>query len=53
MVAFSALLMGVVLFRQRGLMGNREFSWAMLSRARVLPRKGGPAGSGGGTHGVA
>jgi branched-chain amino acid transport system permease protein len=64
MVVFSALLMAVVLFRQRGLMGNREFSWAMLSRAGLLPRgkggatgkgagTGGAAGTGGGTHGVA
>ena len=53
MVVFSALLMAVVLFRQRGLMGNREFSWAMLSRAGLLPRKRGAPGPGGGTHGVA
>ncbi|BDG10204.1 branched-chain amino acid ABC transporter permease [Anaeromyxobacter paludicola] len=38
MVVFSLVLMGVVLFRQRGLMGNREFSWSMLSRAGLLPR---------------
>jgi branched-chain amino acid transport system permease protein len=47
MVVFSALLMGVVLFRQRGLMGNREFSWNLLSRAGLLPR------SGRGKHGLA
>jgi len=38
MVVFSILLMAVVLFRQRGLMGNREFSWSMLSRAGLLPK---------------
>jgi len=27
MVIFSILLMIVVLYRQRGLMGNKEFSW--------------------------
>jgi branched-chain amino acid transport system permease protein len=41
MVVFSALLMAVVLFRQRGLMGSREFSWSMLRRARP-EAKGGP-----------
>jgi branched-chain amino acid transport system permease protein len=52
MVVFSMLLMAVVLFRQRGLMGSREFSWSMLSRAGLLPRP--PAGgSAGGKHGVA
>jgi branched-chain amino acid transport system permease protein len=40
MVVFSILLMVVVLFRQRGLMGNRELSWAMLSRSGLLPRQG-------------
>jgi branched-chain amino acid transport system permease protein len=48
MVVFSLLLMAVVLFRQRGLMGNREFSWSMLSRAGLLPRSGGK-----GKHGLA
>ncbi len=52
MVVFSAFLMVVVLFRQRGLMGNREFSWDALSRIGLLPRP--PAGgSAGGTHGAA
>jgi branched-chain amino acid transport system permease protein len=46
MVVFSLLLMAVVLFRQRGLMGNREFSWSMLSRAGLVPR-------GKGKHGLA
>jgi len=39
MVVFSALLMIVVLYRQRGLMGNKEFSWDMLSKAGLLPRR--------------
>ncbi|HEX8908262.1 MAG TPA: branched-chain amino acid ABC transporter permease [Anaeromyxobacteraceae bacterium] len=47
MVVFSLLLMVVVIFRQRGLMGNREFSWNLLSRAGLLPR------SGRGKHGLA
>ncbi len=47
MVVFSALLMAVVLFRQRGLMGNRELSWDMLSRIGLWPR---PRG---GKHGLA
>jgi branched-chain amino acid transport system permease protein len=40
MVVFSILLMVVVLFRQRGLMGNRELSWDLLSRAGLQPRPG-------------
>lgn len=32
MVVFSVLLMVVVLFYRRGLMGNKEFSWAGLRR---------------------
>ena len=32
MVVFSVLLMLVVLFYRRGLMGNREFSWAGIER---------------------
>ncbi|GEJ56479.1 branched-chain amino acid ABC transporter permease [Anaeromyxobacter diazotrophicus] len=47
MVVFSILLMAVVLFRQRGLMGNREFSWSLFSRAGLWPR------SGRGKHGLA
>jgi len=38
MVIFSIMLMAVVIYRQRGLMGNREFSWQMLSFRRFLPR---------------
>jgi len=41
MVVFSAMLMIVVIFRQRGLMGNREFSWNMVSGLRnAFVRKG-------------
>jgi branched-chain amino acid transport system permease protein len=47
MVVFSLLLMAVVLFRQRGLMGNREFSWNLLARAGLWPR------AGRGKHGLA
>ena len=45
MVVFSALLMIVVLFRQRGLMGDRELTWERLAKAGLLPRskKGGLA----------
>jgi len=52
MVVFSVLLMAVVLFRQRGLMGSREFSWSMLARAGLLPRPG-RGGAAGGPHGAA
>lgn len=38
MVIFSILLMGVVLYRQRGLMGNKEFSWDGL--LGLFSRKG-------------
>jgi branched-chain amino acid transport system permease protein len=39
MVVFSLLLMIVVIYRQQGLMGKREFSWDLLFEA-VLPKKG-------------
>ncbi|MFL5274493.1 MAG: branched-chain amino acid ABC transporter permease [Anaeromyxobacteraceae bacterium] len=48
MVAFSLMLMGVVLFRQRGLMGSRELSWSMLRR-----RAPAAAPAAGGKHGLA
>ncbi|MDD2534526.1 MAG: branched-chain amino acid ABC transporter permease [Eubacteriales bacterium] len=39
MVVFSVLLMVVVLFFRRGLMGNREFSWsALLSWPKRMPK---------------
>lgn len=42
MVIFSLILMIVVLYRQKGLMGTGEFSWdALSSLARRLGRKGG------------
>lgn len=44
MVIFSILLMIVVLYRQRGLMGNKEFSWDMVSglfKRKNNARKGG------------
>jgi len=50
MVVFSLMLMIVVIFRQRGLMGGKEFSWDMLRDAgaalarlgrKIRPRKGG------------
>lgn len=33
MVVFSAILMGIILFYQRGIMGNKEFSWDMFAHA--------------------
>jgi branched-chain amino acid transport system permease protein len=44
MVIFSIFLMIVVLYRQRGLMGNKEFSWDLvfgLFRRRHSAQKGG------------
>ncbi|MEN6364474.1 MAG: hypothetical protein ABFC81_05320, partial [Rectinema sp.] len=46
MVVFSAMLMIVVIFRQRGLMGNREFSWTMVSGLRNAFVRKGPEGRG-------
>ncbi len=45
MVVFSAMLMAVVIFRQRGLMGDKELSWDALADSGILPRrrKGGAA----------
>ncbi|HET9554297.1 MAG TPA: branched-chain amino acid ABC transporter permease [Anaeromyxobacteraceae bacterium] len=39
MVVFSILLMAVVLFRQRGLMGNRELTWDLIAKSGLLPRR--------------
>ena len=39
MVFFSALLMVVVIFRQRGLMGTNEFSWDSLAKIGLLPKR--------------
>jgi hypothetical protein len=33
------MLMAVVIFRQRGLMGDRELTWDGLAKAGLLPRK--------------
>ncbi len=41
MVVFSVLLMAIILFRQQGLMGNRELTWDSLSRIGLLPRRKG------------
>ena len=38
MVVFSLLLMIVVIYRQRGLMGTNEFSWDYLAKAGLVPR---------------
>ena len=50
MVVFSAMLMLVVIFRQRGLMGGKEFSWDMLGRIGSffdkLVKKNGPSKGG-------
>ena len=39
MVFFSALLMLVIIFRQRGLMGTNEFGWDALAKIGLLPRR--------------
>jgi branched-chain amino acid transport system permease protein len=39
MVVFSILLLGVILFRQQGLMGGKEFSWdAIVNIPRRIAR---------------
>jgi branched-chain amino acid transport system permease protein len=38
MVVFSLLLMIVVIYRQRGLMGTNEFSWDYFEKIGLLPR---------------
>ncbi|GHV95650.1 branched-chain amino acid ABC transporter permease [Spirochaetia bacterium] len=52
MVVFSILLLLVVIFRQQGLMGNKEFSWDMITNPDIVPffkkrltRKGGKGGA--------
>ncbi|MDR2477806.1 MAG: branched-chain amino acid ABC transporter permease [Treponema sp.] len=45
MVVFSFLLMLVVIYRQQGLMGNREFSWDMLFNFRPDFRRYGKKGA--------
>jgi branched-chain amino acid transport system permease protein len=44
MVVFSVLLLLVVIYRQQGLFGSREFSWERLFAA--LPRRAGRRGEG-------
>ena len=56
MVVFSAMLMLVVIFRQSGLMGNKEFSWGMLKNAGAVfshlgKNKGSPRGGRRGSRG--
>jgi branched-chain amino acid transport system permease protein len=42
MVVFSLLLMIMIIYRQRGLMGSKEFSWDMITDLFVKKgRKGG------------
>jgi len=61
MVVFSLLLMIVVIYRQKGLMGTTEFSWDLLASAfRPKARKsgggplsGGPSSGGSGNGGAA
>jgi branched-chain amino acid transport system permease protein len=38
MVVFSLLLMIVVIYRQRGLMGTKEFSWDNLAKIGLVPK---------------
>lgn len=38
MVVFSLLLMIVVIYRQRGLMGTNEFSWDYLAKIGLVPK---------------
>ena len=43
MVVFSILLMLVIIYRQQGLMGNREFSWDMITDFKLpFKKKGRP-----------
>jgi branched-chain amino acid transport system permease protein len=39
MVVFSFLLLMVILFRQKGLMGNKEFNWDMILKSKLFSRK--------------
>jgi branched-chain amino acid transport system permease protein len=52
MVVFSALLLLVVIYRQQGLMGKREFSWNLILNSwpaqKILGRFKGTAAPGGG-----
>jgi len=46
MVVFSLLLMIVVIYRQKGLMGTREFSWDMFKELRIPAFRSGSAKGG-------
>jgi len=46
MVVFSALLMLIIIYRQQGLMGNREFSWDMITNFKFKPSRSPKRGSG-------
>ena len=46
MVVFSILLLLVVIFRQQGLMGKKEFSWDFLLK-RIMPKAENPPKAGG------
>ncbi|MDR1586370.1 MAG: branched-chain amino acid ABC transporter permease [Treponema sp.] len=55
MVVFSILLLFVVIYRQHGLMGKKEFSWDLITNAslppglkKILARHRGKAGAGSG-----
>jgi hypothetical protein len=37
MVVFAILLLAVVLFYPRGIMGNEELTWARLKRLSIKP----------------
>ena len=41
MVVFSILLMVMIIYRQKGLMGNKEFSWEMFQNVFVKKSKKG------------
>jgi branched-chain amino acid transport system permease protein len=47
MVVFSALLMAVILFKQTGLFGSKEFSWDVFLKAKRLFPKPGKSGKAG------
>ena len=51
MVVFSLLLMIVVIYRQKGLMGTKEFSWDMFADAGLLPRRKAGTRAEGNAHG--
>jgi len=38
MVVFSLMLMAVVIFRQKGLMGDKEWTWDRLGQTGLVPR---------------